>query len=67
MTPFALMAFDADDTLWHNERSFVAAQDTLKQLRMRYHRPEWVAERLYRPSCATYRISGTASKALPCR
>jgi putative hydrolase of the HAD superfamily len=47
MTRFAVIAFDADDTLWHNERSFVAAQDTLKNLLARYHRPEWVAERLY--------------------
>jgi putative hydrolase of the HAD superfamily len=47
MTRFAVIAFDADDTLWHNERAFVAAQGTLANLLARYHPPEWVAERLH--------------------
>jgi putative hydrolase of the HAD superfamily len=47
MTRFALIAFDADDTLWQNERLFVHAQTTLKALLAHYHTPEWIEERLY--------------------
>ncbi|KAB8146075.1 HAD hydrolase-like protein [Chloroflexia bacterium SDU3-3] len=42
-----MIAFDADDTLWHNERLYTAAQSTLKQLLAHYHPPEWVEQRLY--------------------
>jgi putative hydrolase of the HAD superfamily len=47
MSRFDVIAFDADDTLWHNERLYIAAQATLKALLAHYHRPEWIEERLY--------------------
>lgn len=47
MSRFDIIAFDADDTLWHNERLFVEAQARLKAILAHYHGPEWVAERLY--------------------
>lgn len=47
MSRFDLIAFDADDTLWHNEGHYTDAQTILKQLLSRYHPPEWVEERLY--------------------
>jgi putative hydrolase of the HAD superfamily len=47
MSRFDVIAFDADDTLWHNERLYVRAQAMLKQLLAQYHHPEWIAERLY--------------------
>lgn len=47
MPRFEVIAFDADDTLWHNERLFVDAQARFKALLARYHEPEWIGERLY--------------------
>jgi putative hydrolase of the HAD superfamily len=41
-----LIGVDADDTLWHNERVYVAAEARLAQLLARYHSPEWVEQRL---------------------
>jgi putative hydrolase of the HAD superfamily len=47
MKPFDVIAFDADDTLWQNERLYTAVQERFKQLLARYHSPEWVEQRLY--------------------
>lgn len=46
MSRFDIIAFDADDTLWHTERLYVDAQAKFVQLLSRYHRPEWIQERL---------------------
>lgn len=46
MSHFQVIAFDADDTLWHNERLYLDAQNKFKTLLARYHKPEWIAERL---------------------
>ncbi len=40
------IAFDADDTLWHNERIFLSAKQQYTSLLARYHEPSWVEERL---------------------
>lgn len=40
------IAFDADDTLWHNERIFLHAKDRYAKLLERYHSTEWIEERL---------------------
>ena len=40
------IAFDADDTLWHNERIFVDIKDKYKALLSEYHEPEWIEQRL---------------------
>jgi putative hydrolase of the HAD superfamily len=45
--PIHLIAFDADDTLWHNEMIFVNAQNEFKKLLKRYHTEEWIEHRLY--------------------
>jgi len=42
-----LIAFDADDTLWHNEPIFQATEAQFAQLLSAYHPPEWVRERLF--------------------
>lgn len=42
-----ILAFDADDTLWENERLFQSAQAELRQLLSRYHNPAWIDERLF--------------------
>jgi putative hydrolase of the HAD superfamily len=41
-----IIAFDADDTLWHNETLYLHAQDRFKQLLTGYHKPEWIEQRL---------------------
>jgi putative hydrolase of the HAD superfamily len=47
MPRFDTIAFDADDTLWHNERLYVKTQAGFKKLLAQYHSPEWIDERLY--------------------
>ena len=47
MSLFEIVAFDADDTLWANERLYVDAQAQFKQLLAHYHSPEWIDARLY--------------------
>jgi putative hydrolase of the HAD superfamily len=45
---FDMIAFDADDTLWHNETLYSAALDGLKLLLAPYASPEQVAHTLYK-------------------
>ncbi len=45
-TTFDVIAFDGDDTLWHNERLFVEAQAQFRDLLSRFHAPEWIDARL---------------------
>ncbi len=40
------IAFDADDTLWHNERIFLSAKENYKKLLAKYHDEKWIEERL---------------------
>ena len=47
MSVFDVIAFDADDTLWHNERLYVDTQAKFAQLLALYHEPEWINARLY--------------------
>ena len=44
---FELIAFDADDTLWHNEIVFTSTHDRFVELLEKYHEREWVLERLF--------------------
>ena len=46
MAPFKIIAFDADDTLWYNERLYVRAQARLKELLSRYPVGDEMDERL---------------------
>jgi len=41
------IAFDADDTLWHNERLFDYAQDRFAALLGEYREAAWIRERLF--------------------
>ncbi len=41
-----VIAFDADDTLWHNEPIFYSAKDKFSRLLSNYHTEEWIAQRL---------------------
>lgn len=44
---FDLIAFDADDTLWHNETLYTVTQERLKELLAPYHDGEIVDRELY--------------------
>lgn len=45
--PIEVVAFDADDTLWHNEPLFVDTKAKFQELLSAYHSAEWIEERLY--------------------
>ena len=44
---FEVIAFDADDTLWQNERNYRRVQAKFAQLFADHHSPEWVDARLF--------------------
>lgn len=46
MGRFDVIAFDGDDTLWHNERLFVEAQGQFRDLLSAFHSPDWIDARL---------------------
>ncbi len=41
-----VIAFDADDTLWHNERHYTEAKETFTRILTRYHEQEWIEGKL---------------------
>jgi len=45
-TSFEAIAFDADDTLWHNENIYLNTHEKFKQLLRQYHNDEWIQQRL---------------------
>lgn len=57
-----LVAFDGDDTLWHNEPLFWATQDRFKQMLAPYCPPEHLAERLLRTETANLALFGYGIK-----
>jgi len=40
------IAFDADDTLWHNERIFLSAKKSYTDILSAYHDEKWIVEHL---------------------
>ncbi len=58
-----MIAFDADDTLWHSEILYVSAQDKLKQLLSAYHPAKWVEEKLYQTEVRNLQHFGYGIKA----
>lgn len=63
MSPITLLAFDADDTLWHNERLFIDVQTRFQDLLAHYHDPEWIAARLYETETRNIQHFGYGIKA----
>jgi putative hydrolase of the HAD superfamily len=45
--PFDIIAFDADDTLWHNETLFSVTQERFQELLSRYEGVDLTLEKLY--------------------
>lgn len=60
-TPIDVIAFDGDDTLWHNERLFSVTQDRFKALLARYSAHD-VDEHLLATEVANLRIFGYGIK-----
>lgn len=57
-----LVAFDGDDTLWHNEPLFWATQDRFRALLAPYCPPEHLNERLLRTEIANLALFGYGIK-----
>lgn len=63
MARFDILAFDADDTLWHTERLYADAQAQFRQLLVRYHDLEWINEQLYQTEIHNMQHFGYGIKA----
>ena len=63
MSLFDVIAFDADDTLWHNENLYGEAQAKFARLLARYHEPEWINSRLYQTETRNIQHFGYGVKA----
>lgn len=59
---FEVIAFDADDTLWHNESVFQATQKQFAVLLSEYHPAEWVNQRLFATEMRNLRHFGYGVK-----
>jgi putative hydrolase of the HAD superfamily len=59
---FELIAFDADDTLWHNETMFQATAREFAALLAEHHPPEWIQERLFATEMKNLRHFGYGIK-----
>jgi putative hydrolase of the HAD superfamily len=59
---FDLIAFDADDTLWHNEFLYTQVQDKLKILLANYVDSETVEQRLYETEMRNLKYYGYGIK-----
>jgi putative hydrolase of the HAD superfamily len=63
MSHLDLLAFDADDTLWQNERLYVEVQAKFAELLVHYHPTEWIRERLYQAETRNLEHFGYGVKA----
>jgi putative hydrolase of the HAD superfamily len=57
-----VVAFDADDTLWHNVPLFADTTDRFRKMLSDYHSPEWIEERLYETETRNLRHYGYGIK-----
>lgn len=63
MPEFDIIAFDADDTLWHNERMYAATEEKFVNLLAKYHDRESISERLFETEMRNMRSLGYGAKA----
>jgi putative hydrolase of the HAD superfamily len=63
VTKFDVLAFDADDTLWHSERLYAEAQKRFTQMLAKYHDPVWINERVYQTEIRNIQHFGYGIKA----
>ncbi|MDM8530283.1 HAD hydrolase-like protein [Anaerolineales bacterium HSG25] len=59
---FDIIAFDADDTLWHNEGLYISIQEQLKTMLTNYCSAELVDEKLYQTEIKNLSIWGYGIK-----
>lgn len=59
---FDVIAFDADDTLWHNERLYSMTQERFKELLSRHHSREEIERRLFETEMRNLRTFGYGIK-----
>jgi putative hydrolase of the HAD superfamily len=59
---FDLIAFDADDTLWHTEELYVGTQDRFRSLLAPYHSAEWIDKVLFDTEMRNLRAFGYGIK-----
>lgn len=57
-----LLAFDADDTLWDNEKSYLQAKEKYIQLLSGYGEPEWVEKKLDETEIHNIKVYGFGIK-----
>ncbi len=57
-----IIAFDADDTLWHNERLFNLTQDKFVRMLSFYHAPSWINKRLLETQVQNLKFFGYGIK-----
>lgn len=63
MPRFQMLGFDADDTLWHNERLYVEAQSQFKEIMSHYYDSSQVDERLFHTESSNMELFGYGIKA----
>jgi putative hydrolase of the HAD superfamily len=63
MPVFDIIAFDADDTLWHNERMYAAAEEKFVELLSKYYEHEFVSARLFETEMRNMASLGYGAKA----
>ena len=63
MPSFKTIAFDADDTLWHNERLYAAAQEQFSQILSTYLDPAAALDELYETESHNMSSFGFGAKA----
>jgi putative hydrolase of the HAD superfamily len=59
---FDIIAFDADDTLWHNESLFTVTQDKFAELLAPYHERDWIQKKLYETEIRNLQLFGYGIK-----
>ncbi len=61
--PFQAIAFDADDTLWHNETYFRSTEAAFRALLRPYHEDAWIDARLFETEMRNLKRYGYGIKA----
>jgi putative hydrolase of the HAD superfamily len=63
MPVFDIIAFDADDTLWHNERMYAAAEEKFVEMLSKYYEREFISARLFETEMHNMASLGYGAKA----
>jgi putative hydrolase of the HAD superfamily len=59
---FDIIAFDADDTLWHNETLYNRTEEKFRDLLKSYHPADWIQQRLFETQVRNLKIFGYGIK-----